>query len=113
MTKVNLDQLDVTVAMIKGNLKALQLLSSDEQLAAVETSEDFEDLTANLKFSDITSKLQDYLGALATMQEKLAQNDGHLEPPTPSIGQQVKQRYVDPDFESALSDIFGGFNVFG
>lgn len=94
MNQVNLDQLYVTTAMIKGNLKALELLSNDTQLMTLENSEDFKDLTANLKLADVTDKLEDYLNALEVTREK------HKNP-------------ANSEIESALLDVFGGFNIFG
>jgi hypothetical protein len=106
---MNLQNLESTIAVLEGNIRAIELMHSSE-LADLEETEDFQKLTQrNLDL--ILIDLQDYLNALLQTKEKLETNGSILPSSEPSTGQQRKQH--DPEFESALSDVFGGFNVFG
>lgn len=106
---MTLEDLELTISVLKGNLAALEMMN-DTALCEMEETEYFKDLTEH-NLTQIFNDLRDYLNVLLQAKESMIENGGELPDSEPSIAQQRRQH--DPDFESALSDVFGGYNLFG
>jgi hypothetical protein len=140
MTKINLDSLHLAMTVIKGNIAGLEMIN-DGMIAKLQSTELFKDLTCNT-LADNISNLKFYLSVLGEVKKVLEECGGEFPDTEPSIAQQLdtktdgaKDIYqlgdrhhpiklvgqgnnckaigIDPDFRSALSDAFGGYDIFG